>query len=133
VQGCLDLAEVWCEQRLCEEDISLQHEFCGIYDALTHLNALPIEGGAILIDGKVQAFALGELLNSQMAVVHIEKANPNFHGVYPMINKEFSAQRWSNIPFINREQDLGDPGLRRAKESYDPDHLVEKYQVRSKE
>lgn len=129
VQGCLDLAEVWCEQRLCEEDISLQHEFCGIRDALTHLGALDIAGGAILVEGKVQAFALGELLNTQTAVVHIEKANPNFHGVYPMINKEFAAQRWQAVPFINREQDLGDLGLRRAKESYYPDHLVEKYRV----
>lgn len=133
VQGCLDLAEVWCKQRLCEEDISLQHEFCGIHDALTHLRVLAIAGGAILMDGKVQAFALGELLNAQTAVVHIEKANPNFHGVYPMINKEFAGQRWQDVPFINREQDLGDPGLRRAKESYYPDHLVEKYRVRGRE
>lgn len=131
VPNCLALAEVWCEQRLCEDDISLLHEFRGIRDALDHFTALHIEGGAIVLDGKVQAFSLGELLNEKVAVVHIEKANPEFKGIYPMITQQFSAQRWQgNVDFINREQDLGDPGLRHAKESYYPSHLVEKFDVR---
>ncbi|MGC9396155.1 MAG: DUF2156 domain-containing protein, partial [Anaerolineae bacterium] len=122
---CLALAEVWCEQRLCEDDISLLHEFCGIRDALDNFAALQLEGGTILIDEKVQAFSLGELLNETTAVVHIEKANPEFKGIYPMITKQFSEQRWQGqVEYINREQDLDDPGLRHAKESYYPDHLV---------
>lgn len=128
---CLALAEVWCEQRLCEDDISLLHEFRGIRDALNHFAPLQLEGGAILIEGKVQAFALGERLNETTAVVHIEKANPAFKGIYPLITQQFSAQRWQGkVAYINREQDLGDPGLRQAKESYYPDHLVEKFSVR---
>jgi len=131
VQGCLDLAEIWCQQRLCDEDISLTHEFCGIQDALNNFELLHIEGGVILIDGKVQAFSLGEQLNNDTAVVHIEKANPNFHGIYPVITKSFSEHRWQEtVAYINREQDLGDPGLRRAKESYYPHHLVEKFRIR---
>ena len=128
---CLALAEVWCEQRLCEDDISLLHEFRGIRDALDNFAALELEGGAILVDGKVQAFSLGETLNETTAVVHIEKANPEFGGIYPMITRQFSEQRWQGkVEYINREQDLGDPGLRQAKESYYPDHLVEKFSVR---
>lgn len=131
VPNCLALAEVWCEQRLCEDDISLLHEFRGIRDALDNFAALQIEGGAIVIDGKVQAFSLGEALNATTAVVHIEKGNPEFKGIYPMITRQFTEQRWmGNVEFINREQDLGDPGLRRAKESYYPHHLVEKFTVR---
>jgi len=131
VPGCLALAEVWCEQRLCEEDISLTHEFCGIRDALDNFKTLEIEGGAILIDDKIQAFALGEVLNDDTAVVHIEKANPEFHGIYPMMTREFSANRWLNsVKYINREQDVGEPGLRRAKKSYYPDHMVEKSEIR---
>ncbi len=128
---CLALAEVWCEQRLCEDDISLLHEFRGIRDALNNFAALQLEGGAILIGGKVQAFSLGELLNETTAVVHIEKANPEFKGIYPMITQQFSEQRWQGKTlYINREQDLDDPGLRQAKESYFPDHLIEKFSVR---
>jgi hypothetical protein len=131
VPGCMALAEVWCEQRLCEEDISLTHEFCGIRDALHNFELLKIEGGAIIIEGKIQAFALGELLNETTAVVHIEKANPEYHGIYPMMTREFSAQRWlGSVKYINREQDVGEPGLRRAKESYYPDHMVKKFEIK---
>lgn len=129
VQPCLDLAEVWCEQRLCDEDLSLQHELSGIEDALNHFEALGIDGGAILVRGKVQAFALGERLNEATSVIHIEKANPEFKGIYPMMTQLY-ADRWQDeTPYINLEQDLGEPGLRRAKESYHPDHMAEKYTI----
>ncbi len=129
VGECLALAEVWCEQRLCDEDLSLQHELSGIEDLLNNFERLELDGGAILIRGKVQAFALGELLNEETAVVHIEKANPEFKGIYPTMTKLY-AQRWQGeAAYINLEQDLGDPGLRRAKESYYPDHMAEKHRI----
>ncbi|MGC9468881.1 MAG: DUF2156 domain-containing protein [Anaerolineae bacterium] len=130
VDECIALAEVWCEQRLCEDDLSLQHELSGIEDALKNFETLRLDGGAILVRGKVQAFALGELLNDDTAVVHIEKANPEFKGIYPTMTKVY-ADRWlKESAYINLEQDLGEPGLRRAKESYYPDHMSKKYEVR---
>ncbi|MGC9521111.1 MAG: DUF2156 domain-containing protein [Anaerolineae bacterium] len=130
VDECLALAEIWCEQRLCEEDLSLQHELSGIEDVLNNFERLELDGGAILIRGRVQAFALGELLNEETAVVHIEKANPEFKGIYPTMTKLY-AQRWQDeTRYINLEQDLGEPGLRRAKESYYPDHLAKKHRIR---
>ncbi len=129
VDECLALAEVWCEQRLCDEDLSLQHELSGIEDVLKHIETLEVDGGAIAVQGKVQAFALGELLNETTAVFHVEKANPEFKGIYPMMTQCY-AQRWQGeAAFINMEQDLGEPGLRRAKESYHPDHLEAKFTV----
>ena len=129
VGECIALAEVWCEQRLCEEDLSLQHEFGGIKAALENLEALEFDGGAILVEGKVQAFALGEILNRDTAVIHIEKANPDFKGIYPRMTQAY-AERWlGEVSFLNLEQDLGEPGLRRAKQSYHPDHLVPKYEI----
>jgi hypothetical protein len=130
LEQCLRLAEVWCEQRQCEDDISLSHEFSGIEDALNHFHELEISGGALLIDDTVRAFALGEKLNEDTAVVHIEKANPDYRNIYPTMTHSYSAERWmETVAFINREQDLGISGLRRAKESYHPDHLVKKYTV----
>ncbi|MBN1248052.1 MAG: DUF2156 domain-containing protein [Anaerolineae bacterium] len=126
---CLALAEIWCEQRLCEEDLSLQHELCGIEDMLNNFETLEVDGGAILIHDKVQAFALGERLNETTAVVHIEKANPEFKGIYTKMTQAYAA-RWEGVTaFVNLEQDLGEPGLRRAKESYYPDHMAKKYEV----
>jgi hypothetical protein len=82
-----------------------------------------MDGGAILIHDQVQAFALGERLNETTAVIHIEKANPEFKGIYPMMTQAY-AKRWQGVTkHISLEQDLGEPGLRRAKESYYPDYL----------
>ncbi len=130
LEQCRRLAEVWCEQRQCEDDISLSHEFSGIEDALNHFHELEISGGALLIDDTVRAFALGEKLNEDTAVVHIEKANPDYRNIYPAMTSAYSAERWmDDVTYINREQDLGISGLRRAKESYHPDHLVKKYTI----
>ena len=130
VEPCLALAENWCEFHRCEEDLNLLEEWEAVRQALNHFESLKIEGGVIHINNKVEAFALGELLNQQTAVVHIEKANPEIPGLYALINQQFCEKLWSKIPFVNREQDLGEPGLRKAKLSYFPEHMVEKFRIR---
>ena len=130
VEPCLTLAENWCEFHRCEEDLNLLDEWEAVQQALNHFVSLKIKGGVIQIDNKVEAFALGELLNQQTAVVHIEKANPEIPGLYTLINRLFCEKLWSNIPYVNREQDLGEPGLRKAKLSYFPEHMVEKFKIR---
>ncbi|UCF57668.1 MAG: DUF2156 domain-containing protein [Deltaproteobacteria bacterium] len=130
LKPCLELADSWCEWRRCEEDLNLVAEWDAVREALKHFKALEIEGGVILIENEVKAFALGELLNDQMATVHIEKADPEIPGLYAMINQQFCENCWKGVPFVNREQDLGEPGLRKAKLSYYPDHLVKKFRIR---
>ncbi len=125
----LDLQETWCEFKSCDEDPALAAENKAVYEALTNFEVLRFQGGAVLIDGKVEAFALGEMLNSDTAVIHIEKANPDIPGLYAAINQLYCRETWSNVKYINREQDLGLEGLRKAKLSYHPDHMVEKYIV----
>jgi len=88
-----------------------------------------VKGGAILINGKVEAFTLGDPLNPDTVVIHIEKANPAYEGLYPTINQAFLENQWSGYAYVNREQDLGEEGLRKAKESYFPHRLVNKYTV----
>jgi hypothetical protein len=126
---CAEFQERWCEWRRCDEDMNLRDEWTAIRQSLTDYQALKVEGAAILIGEKVEAFTFGELLNEQTAVVHIEKANPEIPGLYAMINRQFCEKYWSGVPFINREQDLGEEGLRKAKLSYHPVRLVEKFQV----
>jgi hypothetical protein len=130
IKECLELAETWCKLYRCEEDMNLLSEWEAIREALTNFSALKIQGGVILVNNKVEAFTLGELLNNQTAVVHIEKANPEIKGSYAIINQQFCEKTWQGVPYINREQDLGEPGLRQAKLSYNPDHLVEKYRIK---
>ncbi|MBM4283623.1 MAG: DUF2156 domain-containing protein [Deltaproteobacteria bacterium] len=107
--ACLALTESWCRLKRCEEDLSLMGEWAAVRLALRHVEDLALTGGVVLVDGRVEAFALGELLNRDTAVVHIEKANPEIRGLYALINQQFCEQAWSAAPFINREQDLGEP------------------------
>lgn len=127
--ACLALAENWCRLKRCQDDLNLMGEWGAVREALRHFQALELTGGVILVNGRVEAFTLGELLNRETAVIHIEKANPDIRGLYPALNQQFCEHAWSEVPFINREQDLGEPGLRAAKESYNPHHLVEKFRI----
>lgn len=125
----LRLQEDWCELRNCAEDPDLAHEDRAVYEALIHMEELDFKGGAILIDSRVEAFSLGEYLNRDTVVIHIEKANPHIPGLYAAINNLFCKETWADATYINREQDLGIEGLRRAKESYHPHHKVKKFIV----
>lgn len=123
----LDLQEEWCALRECELNPGLFQEHVAIHEAVIHHKELGFTGGAIMIDDKVEAFAFGELLNPDTAVIHAEKANPDIPGLYAAINQQFCEEAWSHVRYVNREQDLGIEGLRKAKLSYHPDHLVEKF------
>jgi uncharacterized protein len=94
-----------------------------------HFEALEMEGGVITVNDQLEAFTLGERLNKETAVVHIEKADVRIRGLYAVVNQQFCEKQWKDIPWINREQDLGEPGLRKAKLSYNPDRLVEKFRI----
>jgi len=130
LSACLYLCARWCQIKRCECDLSLMGEWEAIGAALANYQALQLEGGVILINDRVGAFSCGELLNKATAVIHLEKADPELRGLYAVINQQFCRQAWADVPFVNREQDLGEAGLRTAKMSYHPHHLVEKFRVR---
>lgn len=129
ISECLRLETEWCDLRHCEVVPGLANESVAIKETLTHYDQLKMKGGAILINGKLEAFTLGEPLNPETVVIHIEKANPAFEGLYPLINQAFLEKEWSEYLYVNREQDLGEEGLRKAKESYFPNHLIHKYTI----
>jgi hypothetical protein len=80
----------------------------------------------------VRAFAIGERLNGDTAVCHFEKADHFMEGLSQLVNREFCRLLFSDCTYVNREQDLGEPGLRNAKLSYHPVELVKKYRMRRK-
>jgi hypothetical protein len=129
VRQCTELVEKWCGIKRCEEDMNLLGEWDAVGEMLAHFEQLQVRGGVLLIEDRVAAFAFGELLNPTTAVVHIEKADPDIRELYTVINQQFSEHSLHDVAFINREQDLGQPGLRKAKMSYHPDHLVEKFTI----
>ncbi len=143
-QECLKFEEHWCLDRSCQSDEGLSHEREAVVEMLqnfTVLGSSPIasrlsptgfgvRGGAIEVNGSIVAFALGEALNQETLVVHVEKADAKLTGVYAVINNEFCRHEAVKFKYVNREQDLGIPGLRQAKQSYNPVRLVETFRIR---
>ncbi|HEY3417896.1 MAG TPA: phosphatidylglycerol lysyltransferase domain-containing protein [Armatimonadota bacterium] len=125
----LDFAHEWCIERRCEESEGLTKENCATIQILRHFAHLTVTGGAIYYEGEMIAFEIGEPLNADTYVIHIEKAHPAIIGLYQAINREFLRHAVTDCPYVNREQDLGVPGLRKAKLSYNPVRLVKKYRV----
>jgi hypothetical protein len=110
----------------------LEMEKEAMADVLTHLDDVGYLAGVIRIDGKVEAISIGGQLGSKTVTVHVEKANVEYRGLYQAINNEFCRHMASHVKRINREEDMGIAGLRKAKLSYNPIKLIEKYIVRIK-
>ena len=127
VSECLDMQDRWCEVRECGKNPGLCNEYVAIRQIFANFEALRPIGGAIRINGKIQAYSLGEQLNPDTAVIHFEKAMPGMQGLSQLINQWFTIHALNDFQFVNREQDLGISGLRQAKESYHPHHMVEKF------
>ena len=96
-------------------------------DVFRNIEAVGYEAGAIRIDGKIEAIAVGGRLGTKMITEHVEKANIEYRGLYQAINNEFCKHVASWAKYINREEDMGIPNLRKAKLSYRPCKLLEKY------
>ena len=100
--------------------------------ALKLREELELKGGLLRADGRVVAFTLGEPGSGDTFIVHIEKAFADVQGAYPMINQQFVEHEAAGYPYVNREEDTGAEGLRKAKLSYRPVMLLEKGIIRLK-
>ena len=97
--------------------------------SMAHFFELELSGIVIRIDGNIEAIAVYEKMNSDTVVVHYEKGSPDYDGIYKGINVETAKLVQKEVAFINREPDMGLPGLRKAKMSYRPHHMVEVFHV----
>ena len=125
---CLDLEDRWREEiEDPNEQEAIDNERKSMIFALNHYEELGISGGALWVDDRIVAFTFGAPINYDTFGVHVEKADSKIDGAYTMINKLFVGHIPDTYTYINREEDLGLPGLRKAKLSYHPDILLEKY------
>ena len=127
LEECFQMALRWRQENGCEGDCGKMAEMCVTLNSLRLFKELKLTGGVLRIDGKVVAFTIGEPVKADTFVVHIEKAYADIQGAYPMINQQFVLHEMQEYTYINREEDDGVPGLRRAKESYYPVKMIEKY------
>lgn len=126
---CQQVQQAWCrENNHCTED-GPREESYAVQQAFRHFADLGFRGGCIRLDGQVVAYTMGEPLNSNTFIVHIEKALSGIPGAYPLINQQFAEHAMDGFTYVNREDDAGDEGLRKAKLSYDPVRLLQDYVV----
>lgn len=126
---CIEMAQNWRVQNGCDENEEKSAEFCVTLNALKMREELGLRGGLLRADGRVVAFTLGEPGGEDIFVVHIEKAYPDVQGAYPMINQQFVEHECAAYRYVNREEDTGAEGLRKAKLSYYPVMMLEKGMV----
>jgi len=124
IAGCMDLLKRWKETRkggVCFDE--------PIREAIENYEALGLSGAVVMTGGTVKAFTIGEKLNSDTAIIYIEVTDPGLEGIAQYINQRFCSEKWTDVKFINREQDIGDAGLRKAKTSYHPVAMINKYNI----
>lgn len=127
--GCHELLARWLEAK-DGRDGFLGNVWKGVIEeGLAHADELGLRGGVFEVGGRVAGFSLGARLTPEMAVIPVEIVDPGYEGLSQLVNREFVRREWSDCRFINREQDNGIPGLRRAKISYHPHHFVKKCNI----
>ena len=127
IHQCELLNEHWARLNREKNPEEISDEHLAIKKALANFFDLGFEGGILTIENEIVAFTFGEKLNNNTFCTHVEKAYGNIRGAYQMINREFARQLSDRYEYINREDDTGSEGLRRAKLSYHPHRLVIKY------
>ncbi|MDR3309622.1 MAG: phosphatidylglycerol lysyltransferase domain-containing protein [Tannerella sp.] len=128
VPQCLEVERIWWKANMDDKDVEdLSHEQLSMTFALNHFEELGLTGGAITVYGKLVAFTYGSPVNDTVFGVHVEKADVFYEGIFSVINMEFASRVPEQYIYINREEDLGLPGLRQSKLSYNPTIILEKY------
>jgi hypothetical protein len=129
-QGCFKKAQEWLTSKYPDKNNSdYISEITALKEVFDNYEKLDLIGGLVTVDSKIIAFSIGEKLTENTFVTHIEKADTNFQGAYTLINNEFSKNECASYEFINREEDMGIEGIRKAKNSYYPDIMIKKYSV----
>ncbi|MBK5246017.1 MAG: DUF2156 domain-containing protein [Peptostreptococcaceae bacterium] len=125
-EECIEMLKEWCIENGGCTDQSKADEICVVIKGLKNRQKLGLLGGIIRISGRIVALTMGEKLWDDMFVIHFEKAFADINGAYPIINQQFIIHELSDYMYVNREEDMGVDGLRKAKESYRPIFMMEK-------
>lgn len=127
IRECMELEAEWCKANDCDQQEGTGNERRALIYALHNFEALGLTGGILHVNGKIVAFTFGMPINNETFGVHVEKADTGIEGAYAMINYEFANHIPEQYLYINREEDLGIEGLRKAKLSYQPAIILPKY------
>jgi len=130
IHQTVQMQEDWCSWRDCASQAALDSENQAILKVINNWGQLHrLKGGAILVESDMAAYTIAERLSADTLVIHFEKGNHDFKGIYQAINQMFLENAGQGFAMVNREQDLGSEGLRKAKLSYNPVGFLKKFNV----
>ena len=130
IEHAMAMQADWCDWRDCESSEILSAENRAVFRVFMNWDKLNgLTGGAILVDQIIVAYTVAEKLTDDTVLIHYEKGCPDHKGVYQAINQMFLAHLTEDFKWVNREQDLGEEGLRKAKLSYNPVDFLRKYRA----
>jgi hypothetical protein len=130
VDGILEMQQLWCEWKSCDDIPGLRAENHAISRVLKNWDRLPgLLCGALYVGDYMVAYSVGEPMTEDMVVIHFEKGLADYKGVYQAINRAFLEHSCPDFTWVNREQDMGEEGIRQAKESYNPVRFLKKYRA----
>lgn len=127
LNDCMTIYDRWMEEhtgKLIEEG-----ERIAVWEAVTHLEALGLMGGIVYVESTPVAFTVGECFRHNMALIHLEKADPRYRGAFQFINQQFVYRKLKDLTYVNRQEDMGVEGIRKAKLAYHPVRMIEKYDI----
>ena len=130
-KGVIELYEEWASYQSDVRGVTAER--IAMNAALDNMDALGLCGGVITVEGKICAFTIGGISYNGMGIVHFEKGDINYKGIYPAINNFFAADAFKGVMYINRQEDMGIENLRKSKLSYNPAFMAEKFIITEKQ
>lgn len=132
IKDCLKLLHKWHEEVAVTVDKEMMMEIDAIKDLFSELHFFDLKSIAIYVDDELAGFSVGEKVNEKIAVIHVERGEISYKGIYAFLNRKFLTESFSDTEFVNRQEDTGNAGLRKAKQSYHPVKMVKKYLIKIK-
>lgn len=126
---CILKTEEWMYRKYDGDTKKYSNELETVRNLFDNYDMFDLIGLELYVDGNLVAYTVGEELTENTALIHIEKADIDYNGAFAVINNEFAKILSKKYKYINREEDMGIEGIRKAKESYKPEFLTEKYRL----
>lgn len=130
IPACIEMLDKWNAESIDRLNNNIEYEYDAIMRCFENFDFLGLEGGVLYVDDNIVGFTVGELINSDTFCIHFEKAFSDISGAYPIVCREMARrikQMHPSVRYVNREDDMGNPSLRKSKLSYKPQSILKKY------
>ncbi|MFC1496151.1 DUF2156 domain-containing protein [Candidatus Margulisiibacteriota bacterium] len=128
-EKCIQILKLWQNKNTNLDKLTIESQRDALATLFDNFNNLNMHGGVLIVNNKIEAFSIASPISNEMVTIHFEIGNPELKGIFTTLTHELAKNELSRFKYINREQDLGLPGLRKSKLSWNPHHLERKFDL----